>query len=539
MSAAPAFADTWKFGVVCDTQWTCATDPAGQNPNAVSVSIINQLNQPFINQGVAFVIQVGDLTENGNTADVATRAAATQALYNAGIGLFPMRGNHETYANPANGYAIDAFRANFPQTRGLANTFGAINFSSPTSVSPDLDGMSYSFDFGPCDGNARFVVVDDWATPGKLVSAAGYSYGYSIADQQAWISQRLNKRTRETDHVFVFSHQNLMGENHQDCLFNGYTNANPDMQNAFFASLQTNSAGYYISGHDHIHQRSIIASPDGHSAVRELICASDSSKFYTPKAPNHANWFGQKGRETSVSQEMYTVGYYVFTVDGPRVTVEFYSDDHGNWLSDNSYPGSGLPNQTTPTLNFVLKETWGYSLNGKKFLVPQGGAYTVVQDTFEGTTARIPGGVNGSVATDYNGRHFTKTVDTGWTHASLLPVSQGHGAPPFSFASNILTLWGMADLDRSDTDVYVLSMTYKPPFPMPSRNNTNSGIVTRNANGDWVNAVDMNTGGVKTYVKGPWKPEYGLGTYGVDVSSKTAWAVVNFNGDFAVARDIQ
>ena len=65
------------------------------------------------------------------------------------------------------------------------------------------------------------------------------------------------------------------------------------------------------------------------------------------------------------------------------------------------------------------------------------------------------------------------------------------------------------------------------------------GIGTRDENGEWVNAVDMNFGGTKRFVKGPWKPAYGLGTYGVDPKTKTAWAVINFNGDFAVARDIE
>ena len=60
-----AFAERWSFGVMSDTQWTAPTDPAGQNPNGVAVSIIKQLNQQFINHGVKFVIQVGDLTENG------------------------------------------------------------------------------------------------------------------------------------------------------------------------------------------------------------------------------------------------------------------------------------------------------------------------------------------------------------------------------------------------------------------------------------------------------------------------------------------
>ncbi|KFO68724.1 hypothetical protein ER57_02065 [Smithella sp. SCADC] len=244
--AVQVSSQVWSFGVMGDTQWTLATDPAGNNPGGVPVSIIDQINQQFINKGVKFVIQVGDLTENGNDADVTRRANAAQALYDAGIGFFPMRGNHETKGGTANGYAIAAFQNNFPQTKCLSNTFGAANCSSPSPVSIDLTGMSYSFDYGPEGSNARFVIIDDWATPGKRVDTAGYSYGYSIFDQQSWISSRLDKNTRGARHAFVFSHQPLIAENHQDSLFSGYTNANPAWQNAFLASLQNNNVKYFI-----------------------------------------------------------------------------------------------------------------------------------------------------------------------------------------------------------------------------------------------------------------------------------------------------
>ncbi len=554
MGAESAFAEPWKFGLMGDTQWTLTTDPAGQNPHRVSVSIINQINQQFINQGVKFVIQVGDLTEDGYDVDIATRAAAAQLLINAGIGFFPMRGNHETYAKPDgdNNYGITQFRISFPQTQNgtftktNSQTFSlGSNFNSPTlagSYPDDLKGMSYSFDYGTAGDNARFVIIDDWATINKRVDAANYPYGYSIADQQPWIDSRLDKNTRGTGHAFVFSHQNLMGENHQDSLFTGYTNAYPDMQNAFFASLQKNGAKYYISGHDHIHQRSIIASPNGVFNVQELICASDSSKFYTPKSLTDGNWFGQKRAETSLSQERYTVGFYIFTIGGPRVTVDYYSDDHGNWKSDASYP-NGLDRSDTgitPTFNFVKKETWGYSLNGHEFLVAQGETYTSVVDAFETTIARILGGTNGSIAKDYNDRPLTKTVNTGWTDVDTWRkdcFSHSFKKPAYDPASNILTLWGMADLGSAQTDVYTLSMTYEGQAIPGQFSKGGFGIATKDANGKWVNAVDVNIGSSsKNFVFGPWKADDGLGTYGIDLQTNTAWAVIDHNGDFAVGR---
>ena len=349
-----------------------------------------------------------------------------------------------------------------------------------------------------------------------------------------------------------------MGENHQDSLFTGYTNANPEMQDAFFASLQDNGVKYFISGHDHIHQRSIIQSPGCSdrdtqticSAVEELICASNSSKFYTPKALEDPNWYGQKGRETSVSQERYTVGYYIFTVDGPCVTVEYYSDDHGNWQSDNCYPnGGGTPqscpttvstpgSHITPTFNFVKKETWGYCHNGKEFLVPQDATYTTVQDSFGGTTAQILDGTNTSTAKDDNKRPFTKTVNTGWVDldrwCEKYPQHKWH--PHLDLASNIFTVMGMADLGSEQTDTYALSLSYHHRRVLPFQLGKGLlGLVTRDENGRWINAVDKNVGGTKRFVLGPYKAGYELGTYGIDTKARTVWAVINSTGDFAAA----
>jgi hypothetical protein len=549
-AAASAMAKPWKFGVMGDTQWTCPTDPKGNDPHSVPDSIIEQINPRFISAGVEFVIQVGDLTDNGSDDAIIARAVAARSLLDAGIGFFPMRGNHETYGKPANDYAIPAFRQSFPQTKngvfkksdGTKFHVGS-NFSSPTAIGKDLDGMSYSFDFGPRGDRVRFVIIDNWATPDKHVSAAGYEYGYSIGEQQPWITGRLDKKTRHTGHALVLSHQPLIAEDHQDSPFTGYTNANPDMQNAFFAGLRDNDVKYYICGHDHMHQRSLIASPDGASSVHELICASDSSKFYSPKPLDSANWFGQKVRETSIAQDRARVGYYIFTVDGPRVTVDYYADTAGNWQSDSSYPigPSGAGSHITPLLNFEKRETWGFSLNGKEVLVPQGGSYALTDDTskaisngekgYTRTTARILGGTNTSTMTDGSlittggstYRQLTKTVDTGWSPRS---------ANGSAIASDVLTLWGMADVGGSQAETYVLSMSYDKSV----KSERILGLVSMDASGAWVNAADKNAGGAKTFVSGPWNSSYGLGTYGVDPGSHTAWAVVNYTGDFAVGR---
>jgi hypothetical protein len=78
-------------------------------------------------------------------------------------------------------------------------------------------------------------------------------------------------------------------------------------------------------------------------------------------------------------------------------------------------------------------------------------------------------------------------------------------------------------------------MTYKSAGVTDAQ--INSGLFclgAPSASGGWGSAVDANVGGTTTFVNGPWAPAYGLGAYGVDKATGTAWAVVNHSGQFAV-----
>ncbi|MBN1832664.1 MAG: metallophosphoesterase, partial [Deltaproteobacteria bacterium] len=163
--------DAWTFGVMADTQWTLSssTNPTpNPNPQYVAADTAIAMHEEFIDHGVKFVIQCGDLTDRAGDAGMYARDDANQNLYDAGIGFFPLRGNHETYGDlygrdPNKDLNIPAYLDAFPQTLGLADTYGATNFSSPSSLMPGteiLDGLSYAFDYGPPGNNATFLIVD-------------------------------------------------------------------------------------------------------------------------------------------------------------------------------------------------------------------------------------------------------------------------------------------------------------------------------------------------------------------------------------------
>jgi hypothetical protein len=150
-----------------------------------------------------------------------------------------------------------------------------------------------------------------------------------------------------------------------------------------------------------------------------------------------------------------------------------------------------------------------------------------VRDAFHDTQAELIDGFNGSVSTDNvpeSPRPLAKTVTTGWT---ANPDSR-------TLKSDILSLWGMAELGVEATDTYVLSMTFD--FRRMRRLTSGAVGIATFVDGEWVNAVDQNFGSARNFVVGPYVAgRYGLGTYGIDPDNMTAWAVLNYNADFAVA----
>jgi hypothetical protein len=553
-------AQSWKFGVMADTQWS---QDDGKNPNSVAVSIVKAVNQEFIKHKVDFVIQVGDLVDKtGSTPESAAnaedvRAVFSQELFNAGIGFFPLRGNHDALpaagaefrriypqtqngrmsAMPSNVFAApnpDAATQPFPVPSGDPFTQG-VHFSTPDPSSTggrDWVGLSYAFTYK----NARFLLLDQFAPPNQ---APGGKPDLTIDPQQKWIESSLSDKPA-AGHAFVFGHKGIISENHKDTLFGKDPSANPAAQDAFIDALFSSGVRYYLQGHDHMHNRSLVSvtagTPlDGKSAkVENIVCASDSHKFYTPNVPANDDTFdlpafGHK-RQAQISQDLHKVGYYVFTVDGPRVTGKYYAAIVSNAVpaAKCKLPSPEMCEYTAPTmpeLKFEKAETFGYSLNGKEFLVCQQGqekcnsSYTQVADSYKGTSVKILSGANNSKEQDFDKRPLIKTVNTGWTDKQEGTLS------------NLLTLWGVGELGKKHSEQFVLLLSYDAA-------NASKGAIalsSKGKHGEWVNAVENNTGGAKKFVNGPWKTGYPLGSYGIDRKTKTAWAVLDHDGDFAVA----
>lgn len=565
----------WKFGVMGDTQWT-TPHPVddGYNANSSAVSIATQIQKQFISSGVKFVVHVGDFCDATNsTAGQDTRALFAQSLYNAGIGFFPVRGNHD------DGQAIaEEFIRLYPQTGAVSSQAGIHN-ASPTDItgltfsgasavtsdhltvptesgssftcgenfsSPDpygdggLKGLSYSFDYS----GVRFVLLDQFTpatAPSNYLLASSSTQAGSIALQESWLSSQLSGRTSGS-HAFVFAHKGLVTCQHADCLFGTDPSQDSTYGDAFVTSLYNNKVHYFIHGHDHIHDRSLVSTSDSWSAsggpkawVTQMLCASDSSKFYVPAGSGNYTTsatgsssndvyydvtVAAKGaRRKVVAQELYTVGYYLFTVDGNNITVDYYAAD----VYPYQYSASELIVTTANGLNFTHRERYGYGLTGQQFILASGSAYTTVTDTSSnGTVVKLlDGTANSNGGADANNLAFIRDVNTGWT-------TKAGGA-----VSDIVSLWGVTPtINASSPDTFTISLSNGATLSSTAR------LAALDDDGSWVNAVTLNNGGSAAFVNGPWKSGYALGTYGYDSTSNTVWAVLNQDGRFAIVNNL-
>jgi hypothetical protein len=380
------------------------------------------------------------------------------------------------------------------------------NFSSP---SQSLVGLSYSFSYD----NATFVLLDQFTPPDNTAN--------TIDAQQPWISGVLSGRTAAT-HAFVFGHKGLITENHTDVLFGNDPSSDSTGVNAFIGSMFSNNVRYYFGGHDHMHNQAGVTSSAGYGSpwIQDFILASDSYKFYTPLNPSNDTHydipaFGHQ-REFPIDQDLYEVGYYIVTVDGPNVTIDYYAVPTGL---------NGADLKTTPALtgNWKKIKTVGYNLNDKQFPVAPGASFNSIQDSYKQTAAGFLSGTNDSTAKDAGSRPFWKLINMSWTDANGYQAQRG-------FASHLVKVLGLGKpgAHGDTTDAYTFAMTYDPAHA-PSID-SNFALAIKNASGKWQNAVDFNFGGTKTYINGPWNMMYGVGTYGVDTQKGYVWAVLNYNG---------
>ncbi|CAN5544079.1 hypothetical protein BH09VER1_BH09VER1_24450 [soil metagenome] len=185
----------------------------------------------------------------------------------------------------------------------------------------------------------------------------------------------------------------------------------------------------------------------------------------------------------------------------------------GFQYSDSSIQGAG----TSPSE--LAARTWNFSRTVSGNVANSGSAGVDAGKSFAGL-GLVSATSAGTQATLLSG---TASVSTNVT-IDFSTIDPG-ASNDLKRASDVVSLAG------TSTDTVVLQLTYnEADLGALSEDDLRLGWLS---GGQWVLAIDGNTGGTPAFFLGAYAGQ-GLGSFGLDATNNTVWAVIDHNSDFAV-----
>jgi len=298
----PAWAESFCFVVAGDTQ-------SGQ-------VFVDEIVQATIDEGADFILICGDLTNSGALFELERWLDKMQPLYDAGIGVYPIRGNHDCYDN------------NIPKSVWDAAFSGT--FSLPDNGPSGEENVTYSF----THKNAFIVGLDQYV---KL-----------YRNNLDWLEEQF--ASNEQPHVFVFGHTTAFTIDHPDtiALF-------ADQRNVFVNNILAENGRVYFCGHDHFYDHIRLDNGDGdpNNDLHQFILNSDM-KMYEDR-----QYYGDTGIWTPVRLDhRKCAGYMLVDINDLDVTLTWkYRTNDYPW-QDGSYEAGDtfrytVTNTDAPKINIL------------------------------------------------------------------------------------------------------------------------------------------------------------------------------------------
>jgi len=288
----------WKFAVISDTQGDNSkkTDKSGIND-----AIVETIANDIVRENPDFVLVTGDLVSgwfrNGGTdyaAQYANWKEVMSPVYNAGIRVYPVRGNHDSRPKRL---ALLPLPSRFDPSPDapvlLKNVFQNAfpEFYIPKNGPVGEEGLTYSF----VHKNAFIVGLDQFIGGRHTIN-------------QEWLDRQL--KGNSLPHIFVYGHEPAFETGHKDCLA-----VYPTERDLFWDSIGRAGARIYFCGHDHYYNRALI--PDnGGNQIWQIIGGTGGG---SPR-----KWSGVYKDDNRVQGEYYNgdhYGYILVTVEGMKATV--------------------------------------------------------------------------------------------------------------------------------------------------------------------------------------------------------------------------
>ncbi len=230
LAACPAPADTaFRFVELGDMRGTSSSAP-------VNDTVATEMRDQLLAENIDLVMVGGDLVYSGTQTQLEHWATLfMDPLLQAGIGVYPTRGNHDS--------DINAWNAAFTGSRALP------------ANGPGGSEVTYYVNHK----TALFVAMD------RLAS--------KLAVNQTWLDPVLAANTQP--HIFVMGHYPAYAVYHADCL-----DDNLAERNAFWNSMGAAGCRVYFCGHDHLYNHARVQDASG-NWMHQYLVGAGGAPFYT------------------------------------------------------------------------------------------------------------------------------------------------------------------------------------------------------------------------------------------------------------------
>jgi hypothetical protein len=226
-----AVADTepWRFAVLCDTR---GDNVSTLRKTCINDAVVEAIAADIVGMGCEAVLVPGDLVngwfDNGGT-DYAEQfrnwRMAMRPVYDVGIAVYPVRGNHENCSETIPSYPP-------PDPKLLEAYLATFQWDVPRNGPVREESLTYFVKHK----NALFVGLDQYITLHRV--------------NQPWLERVLNAHAGTeagSPYVFVYGHEPAYRVCHADCL----ATYEPE-RDAFWSLLKDRGVLAYFCGHDHL-----------------------------------------------------------------------------------------------------------------------------------------------------------------------------------------------------------------------------------------------------------------------------------------------
>lgn len=320
--------EPWRFVAFGDSR-------GGNEGSGVNTPILSKLVTAVLAEKPAFVVFPGDLIyghadrkELGDEGALKAMQgeldiwrATMDPLYNAGIMVYPVRGNHETTQRDPDRSGHPAHRPIWPRTK---ETWDAV-LSGPYALPQNGPDGEKNVTFSIAHRNALILGVDlyTYTTPGAKKNADGsIPKGVLHQANQPWVEAQL--AGNDKPHVFSFAHEPAFKVDHRDCMHgdDSWGNDLSKERDLFWNSLRGAGARVFFAGHDHGFAHARIDDGDGNenNDIHQLVVGTAGAGKNVS-----ANYNGYNGGFTPVGiAEGHVYGFVVVDIDGPDVKLTFH-----------------------------------------------------------------------------------------------------------------------------------------------------------------------------------------------------------------------